>query len=363
MGNISLHVNRKPEMFRLSNGDSFILFPDLWLGTDNSGMIYKRDELSSTLLYTLNNSDAPVKKDRILLCGRINQQGVLYNGIRTCCYIESTGIIKPLREIISPSVLYDSKTNTVTLWWWTNFTEDPGSDYDESKIYLIDEEDFSSTTYVIRALCCSNANVNPYYITGGVSHDPATDGNDLSLVFSFPKIIDKRVVSVDGAPEGLGLPIVDFSCNNYSGPIYFSMENQNGNTVRAERLNLDGSLSGILETLTVFSTAYKIRYAEHLLLSLDSNNNLGVTAIKGSVYPRILSGYGSTADTSTWDINNQEETYHGVQVNSWFRMYWSGVSGDPVYGFVRQAKYDSKGTLVYVSAESRYIVMNTGLCT
>lgn len=214
-----VHVARKPEMFYLANGDGMVVFPDLWLGEENSGMQIIRSADSSEVLFDLNAADAPVVKDRILLYGRTSPQGELYNGLRPVCYKHSSTAIKPLREVISPSIIYDTKTNVATLWWWTNFLELPetGDDGnyeytdDPSVLYRIDEETFSETDYVIRALCCSKASVNSYNIEGGESHKPADDGPDMSLVFNYPKIIELRVAPVDGAPSGKGLAIVDFA--------------------------------------------------------------------------------------------------------------------------------------------------------
>jgi len=77
--------------------------------------------------------------------------------------------------------------------------------------------------------------------------------------------------------------------------------------------------------------------------------------------PVVLGGSGVTADTATWDIDNQPIGYHGVQFNA-IRLYWSGSSGDPVYQFIRTPTYDSLGNLVAVSAEVRSTAFDTGPC-
>lgn len=216
-----IHVARKPDMFRISNGDHIVLFPDRWLGEESSEMKYYRD-LNSDLLYELAEDDAPVVNDRVLLLGRIDPEGNLYNGLRTCCYAFDSTTLKPLREIISPTVSYDMQTNTVTLWWWTNFKEDPGDDYtdDPDYLYWIDEDTFQATDYVIRALCCAKASVNTYYILGGAGHSVPIDGNDISLVFSYPTIVDKRVAETAESPSGKGLAIVDFAAGGGEGGTY-----------------------------------------------------------------------------------------------------------------------------------------------
>lgn len=215
----SVHVARKPEMFQLASGDSMVVFPDLWLGTDNSSMQILRSTDSEKSLYEMKAIDAPIEKDRIFLYGRINPQGELYNGLRPVCYKFDSTTLKPLREVISPSIIYDTKSNIATLWWWTNFLEKP-TDYiytdDSSFLYRIDEETFSTKDYVIRALCCAKASVNSYNIQGGESHSPSEDGYDMSLIFSYPKIVEYRVAFVDDAPSGKGLAIVDFASGDDS---------------------------------------------------------------------------------------------------------------------------------------------------
>jgi hypothetical protein len=49
-------------------------------------------------------------------------------------------------------------------------------------------------------------------------------------------------------------------------------------------------------------------------------------------------------------------------VEQWFRLYWSGSSGDSVYQFVREGKYDSRGALIYVGPEVRSVAFGTGSC-
>jgi len=77
--------------------------------------------------------------------------------------------------------------------------------------------------------------------------------------------------------------------------------------------------------------------------------------------PKVLGGSGETADDTPWAIDAQEPGYHGVQFTP-MRLYWSGVSGEPVYQFIRTPTYDSLGALVAVSAEVRSSAFDTGPC-
>lgn len=81
----------------------------------------------------------------------------------------------------------------------------------------------------------------------------------------------------------------------------------------------------------------------------------------------IPAGTGASAETTEWDAFDLPsetfwDTYDGVQVGAWFRLYWSGTSGDPVYQFRRSAKYDENGLLIYVGPEVRSTAFETGLC-
>lgn len=63
-----------------------------------------------------------------------------------------------------------------------------------------------------------------------------------------------------------------------------------------------------------------------------------------------------TADTGTWDRDNQPEGYDGVSIRLSTRDgYWD--AGDEVfYGFYRLFTWNSIGLLVTISAETRYII-------
>ncbi len=76
----------------------------------------------------------------------------------------------------------------------------------------------------------------------------------------------------------------------------------------------------------------------------------------------IPAGTTATAETTEWKIEEQPEGKRGVNVKAWFRLFWSGTEGDPVYAFTREGKWDSKGNLIYVGAEVRSTAFGTGAC-
>jgi hypothetical protein len=88
---------------------------------------------------------------------------------------------------------------------------------------------------------------------------------------------------------------------------------------------------------------------------------LGVAILGTHASPKVLGGSGATADAETWDADNQPAGCDGVRFTP-FRLHWSGLSGEPVYQFVRTPTYDSLGRLVAVSAEVRSVAFNTDNC-
>jgi hypothetical protein len=147
-------------------------------------------------------------------------------------------------------------------------------------------------------------------------------------------------------------------------PIYKATADQSGDTVMAKRLMADGTLaSGDAEELDVYSDAWKVRTDDLLILTQDADDLPVAMPIQGCDNAfTVPAGSSSAAETTTWDIDAQPSGYGGVLVEQWFRLYWSGTSGDPVYQFTREAKYDSKGALLHVGPEVRSVAFGTDTC-
>jgi hypothetical protein len=147
-------------------------------------------------------------------------------------------------------------------------------------------------------------------------------------------------------------------------PIYKATADQSGNTVLAKLLLADGTLAtGDAEELDVYTDAWKVRTDDLLVLTQDADGQPVAMPAQGcdNVFT-VPAGSDDTADTTTWDISDQPSGYGGVTVEAFFRLYWSGTSGDPVYQFIREAKYDSKGALLYVGREVRSVAFDTDSC-
>jgi hypothetical protein len=147
-------------------------------------------------------------------------------------------------------------------------------------------------------------------------------------------------------------------------PIYKATADQSGTTVEAKLLKADGSLAaGDAEELDVYTDAWKVRTDDLLILTQDADGLPVARPIQGCDNAfTVPTGSGDSAETTTWDINAQPSGYGGVRVEKWFRLYWSGSSGDPVYQFTREAKHDSKGALIYVGPEISSVAFGTGSC-
>ena len=81
-----------------------------------------------------------------------------------------------------------------------------------------------------------------------------------------------------------------------------------------------------------------------------------------SIDPTVLASTGESANTDTWDITAQAAGKDGVQWVA-FRIFWSGVSGEPIYQYIRTPTYDSHGRLVAVSVEARSTAFATAACS
>jgi len=206
-----VHISRQPETIVYRDVDTFCFTPDR-LTEDVSEMnVYDWD--GGNLMGEMNATDAPSTNERVLMCGRSLADGEFANGLRCATYKESATALKPLREVISPTLTYDSDTNTLMLWFWTNFEVEPSGtppEYDDTEgtLYWIDESDFDATKKAWRALCCCSGAINRYHVSGGSVQD-AVDGYDYLPIFTKPEIKAVRLSPVEGFSDGV--PIIDFA--------------------------------------------------------------------------------------------------------------------------------------------------------
>ena len=73
------------------------------------------------------------------------------------------------------------------------------------------------------------------------------------------------------------------------------------------------------------------------------------------ILPTSLEG-SETAQTDTWDVDNQDSGYDGVKIKITTRVVYNEAGDQILYGFYRELTFDSIGRLKEISAETRYNV-------
>jgi hypothetical protein len=200
-----IHIGRSPEIVCLSDRDILVFVPDTvgcysyatssTSANDSSGCGGDRTLLDDELLglswryddpdwayICPDETEYPKRGERVLMWYRLSQQGELKSNPRFVYYINSDspdvtggGVVNLalLREVISPKITYDSKSNSLTLLYWTNYKEyiAPGTVLDPTKIVKINEDDFTLTSDVYktcyRTLCCAFGRVHHMDSEGG----------------------------------------------------------------------------------------------------------------------------------------------------------------------------------------------------
>ena len=226
------HIPRQPETIVYRDRDTIALLPDR-LKKDPSAQIqvYSKDPNDNgVLLYEVAESDMPKANERILLFGRTLTNMTLTNGIKCVIYYDHTSTdesdpakktkAKVLREIIGPRATYDQSSNTIMMWFWTNYyptyTESEYSD-DPANLIWIEEWNFDVEALYRRALCCAVGSFLHVYIKGGKVGEEGEDSFDLVPVFQKPKIIQWRPQPADTTDAEDGVAIIDFTAGGGGG--------------------------------------------------------------------------------------------------------------------------------------------------
>ena len=80
-----------------------------------------------------------------------------------------------------------------------------------------------------------------------------------------------------------------------------------------------------------------------------------------SILPATHEG-PETAQTDTWDRDDQPEGKDGVKIKLMMRTVYNASGDQKVYGFYREATFDSCGCCKSISAETRYEIDNPEVC-
>ena len=209
------HIARNPELVFVKDRDVVAFWPDMLQLNATAGMAIYRDDGKSSLLYETTSPQNVRYSERALLWARMSGDEIV-GGLRWVPYITSNNVdnpdILPLREVISPRVIYERTTNTISLWFWTNVNQGyNGTVYDESELKPVLANNFSPEVpsppnNAKRVLCYAIGEFYHAYVDGGVidtyvsTAENITDERwDLVPVFTRPRILNWGQVEGFGA--------------------------------------------------------------------------------------------------------------------------------------------------------------------
>jgi len=271
-----VHVGRKPEIICLRDRD-FIAFVTDTVGcfsyasedddectdrtpTDDETMsLSMKADDDGVWQYQATVAEYPKKGDRVVMWYRLSQEGVITAPPRFLYYIDendpdgSGALAKllPFREVISPSFSYDSDSNTLSMFFWTNYSEfiGVGDVIDPTKVIRLNEGEFDLTKdeykHCYRVFCVARGNIFHMNAQGGYAARfefyggaaPDTQKNpDMIPLFQRPVCVD--TLTLDQVSDGL-VPIVDFVPLGGAGstPAMFRSELQ---TVTCPKAEIEG---------------------------------------------------------------------------------------------------------------------------
>ena len=217
------HVSRHAELVVVKDRDCMAFIPDVALFDATTGMDIYRDDGKTWTQWSSAAPENVIKSERTLLWARVSGSQIV-SGFRWVPYtdsadIDDVNILKPLREVFAPRVVYDRTSNMLHLWFWTNVQWDyQGTDYDESKLVPIGMDGGyqlemgypgNPAKNLKRVLCYAVGQLGHWYVEGGfISGFQGLQGTqgiqgyqgyqgvgfqnaiyDLVPIFSRPKII------------------------------------------------------------------------------------------------------------------------------------------------------------------------------
>lgn len=198
---------KTPELVVLSDRDVVAFIPESVPFDHTEGMELFRKDTDEDPVYESDPKIICLESERLLLWGRVSQTE-LVAGFRWTPYQpdDTTNLIKPLREVLSPRVTYDKTSNTISLWFWTNVKlTHTGTTYSEDDLVPLGF-DGEPEDYAKRVLCYAVGSFKHLYVKGGIIGDivevegedqlvgydgqpSTTDQYDVVPVFSRPVIV------------------------------------------------------------------------------------------------------------------------------------------------------------------------------
>jgi len=201
------HIARGAELVVVKDRDVVAFWPDMPPFDPGDDIDIWRDGSQSFLQYGTQSGVQLEATERILVWARMSGDEIV-GGVRWTPYINSNDVdpvesLRPLREVMSPRVVYDRTSNTLSLWFWTNVKESyTGDVYDEDQLAPITAPDgyqtgFQSDDRAKRVLCYAVGEFYHAYVEGGFiqGYQSSAEGLqderwELIPVFVRPRILN-----------------------------------------------------------------------------------------------------------------------------------------------------------------------------
>lgn len=228
------HIARGAELVVVKDRDVVAFWPDMPPFNPDDDIDIWRDSGKNFKQYGTQSGVQLESTERILVWARMAGDEIV-GGVRWTPYINSNDVdpiesLRPLREVMSPRVVYDRTSNTLSLWFWTNVKESyNGVVYDEDELMPIttgvqgyQTSGFQSNDRAKRVLCYAVGEFYHAYVEGGFisGYQSTAEGLqdnrwELIPVFVRPRILNYTQTAdnaagaaVDGVP-GIQVRVVN----------------------------------------------------------------------------------------------------------------------------------------------------------
>lgn len=201
-------LSRQVDAVVIENKDALTFITDTVFFDATSGMGIWWEPEKYNMAYESDPYVDVMRMERVLMFARCYGNQVL-SSFRWVPYITDSDPdsfkIKPLREVYCPRISYDRSSNTVNMWFWTNFQNGYTGEYDEAYLYPVGYSGYQSKwKQPERVLCFTTGIIGHYYVEGGLisgyqGQDTTDHSNDIVPIFTRPRI----VTSLTGGLSGL----------------------------------------------------------------------------------------------------------------------------------------------------------------
>jgi hypothetical protein len=207
------HVMRGAELVTMGDRDVVAFIPEATMSDASSGMTLRKIKIGDPI-WESEPKTVVAAGTRVLLWARV-VGNELASGYRWVPSLNEDNPdlakLRPLTNVFAPKITYDKSSNTLHMFFWTNFNIDyDGSEYDVEQLYDIGYDGEEAGDKAKRVLCYAIGHFGKFYVEGGVitgfvgdSSDSNTGASkdakyDLVPYFYKPKVISNMTVSGNG---------------------------------------------------------------------------------------------------------------------------------------------------------------------